>query len=278
MICEDIGLKPGLSRFVFCPRICGEKQRRAMGSSSERGTPPRARGKGSGRSRGLHRPGITPARAGKRAMKQTPSLLVWDHPRTCGEKDTSASTISATTGSPPHVRGKAVPARLFPCKKGITPARAGKSGVVPHAPAQPADHPRACGEKGKIGVLIDRPKGSPPRVRGKEEPLRPCARAAGITPARAGKSLWTGKTSSCTKDHPRACGEKDGLGGWNCRHSGSPPRVRGKVGQTFPIENPPGITPARAGKRTWRPGQRDRRRDHPRACGEKQYPPVATDL
>ena len=167
MICEDIGLKPGLSRFVFCPRICGEKQRRAMGSSSERGTPPRARGKGSGRSRGLHRPGITPARAGKRAMKQTPSLLVWDHPRTCGEKLWRRMSRFHDRGSPPRVRGKAVPELTRNAHVRITPARAGKSRRSAASLRLASDHPRACGEKYGFLPVNFADEGSPPRVRGK---------------------------------------------------------------------------------------------------------------
>ena len=52
-------------------------------------------------------------------------------------------------------------------------------------------------------------------------------------------------------------------------HSGSPPRMRGKVGRRGMMYAPPGITPAYAGKRA--PAMTGWRwmGDHPRVCGEK---------
>ena len=70
--------------------------------------------------------GITPARAGKRGALL---LLYWrvkDHPRACGEKDTTATSGTAKEGSPPRVRGKDHTDAAFHLVSGITPARAGK--------------------------------------------------------------------------------------------------------------------------------------------------------
>ena len=52
------------------------------------------------------------------------------------------------------------------------------------------------------------PVGSPPRMRGKACIADDEARAAGITPAYAGKSerFWSRKDR--LEDHPRVCGEK----------------------------------------------------------------------
>ena len=50
---------------------------------------------------------------------------------------------------------------------------------------------------------------------------------------------------------------------------GSPPRVRGKDGGWGRRDRPPGITPARAGKRSSSGKNTLSGRDHPRACGEK---------
>ena len=91
---------------------------------------------------------------------------------------------------------------------GITPARAGKSGVYGIAEIHLRDHPRACGEK-----KIDDPrgkavKGSPPRVRGKDDADIQLVADHGITPARAGKSGFWRYNYDPGKDHPRACGEK----------------------------------------------------------------------
>lgn len=106
MIFVAIVRKSGLTRFVFCPRICGEKQRRAMGSSSERGTPPRARGKVGDHAVHLNQDGITPACAGKRITNICLVSLEREHPRMRGEKETREHKKLETGGSPPHARGK----------------------------------------------------------------------------------------------------------------------------------------------------------------------------
>ena len=98
-------------------------------------------------------------------------------------------------------------------------------------------------------------------------------RAAGITPARAGKRSDGSKCPVKCWDHPRACGEKRPLLIHRSHSRGSPPRVRGK-GQ---VNNQPpervGITPARAGKSCGNRRRVRRKRDHPRACGEKHSRP-----
>ena len=117
-------------------------------------------------------------------------------------------------------------------------------------------------------------QGSPPRMRGKgvvdvlvSEPL-------GITPAYAGKSFSGTLISPASLDHPRVCGEKH-VGEFNDKTAeGSPPRMRGKVFQLFPVHHDKGITPACAGKSTASSSPCPVRRDHPRACGEKTLPPA----
>ena len=91
---------------------------------------------------------------------------------------------------------------------------------------------------------------------------------ARITPARAGKTLLTGRRRVRAQDHPRACGE-------NCPchlsyglPTGSPPRVRGKLPPPRSRRPVPGITPARAGKTYFVWQEAGANEDHPRACGE----------
>ena len=91
------------------------------------GLPPHARGKEFLFLVRVQRQGITPVCAGKSNIAVNFVFPAADHPRMRGEKDTSASTISATTGSPPHVRGKAEKLITLIAPSGITPARAGKS-------------------------------------------------------------------------------------------------------------------------------------------------------
>ena len=173
---------------------------------------------------------------------------------------------------------------------GITPAYAGKRQARPGQVGRLRDHPRMCGEKLKLKKNRQVCKGSPPRMRGKEVQGLLQDLVGGITPAYAGKSLWCAQGQAQERDHPRVCEEKNFLLLMTSRRSGSPPRVRGKghvchcslvccritpacagksllrvVGQCYE----PGITPARAGKRTSDAAGIAFWWDHPRVCGEK---------
>ena len=70
----------------------------------------------------------------------------------------------------------------------------------------------------------------------------------GITPAHAGKSPKGGSSGEASRDHPRACGEKQSRTAAVCAQVGSPPRMRGKVLEVGGIDDRLGITPAHAGK------------------------------
>ena len=93
--------------------------------------------------------------------------------------------------------------------------------------------------------------------------------ATGITPACAGKRRLHRRHHHNGKDHPRMCGEKDSCEVAQNGQKGSPPHVRGKVVELFPLLVHHGITPACAGKRPRSAGSATAARDHPRMCGEK---------
>ena len=109
------------------PRTCGEKPFSKASPFKVSGSPPHMRGKGysCGYVSDLLR--ITPAHAGKRTRCQRPSFVVWDHPRTCGEKQKLLKVSPDNQGSPPHMRGKESFDKIFVLFIGITPAHAGKS-------------------------------------------------------------------------------------------------------------------------------------------------------
>ena len=111
------------------------------------------------------------------------------------------------------------------------------------------DHPRVCGEKDPLTVMVAVIWGSPPRMRGKEQRGHEGGRRPGITPAYAGKRLKVACPLLPTRDHPRVCGEKLAFQRHNGRHQGSPPRMRGKAANYLVAPNSAGITPAYAGKR-----------------------------
>ena len=99
-----------------------------------------------------------------------------------------------------------------------------------------------------------------------------------ITPAHAGKSYACHKITTLYRDHPRACGEKGGLSAPAMASSGSPPRMRGKGAVVRRAAGRSGITPAHAGKSLQYSSQNSLARDHPRACGEKNFFAISKHL
>ena len=132
--------------------------------------------------------GITPAYAGKSAPVRVFALL--------------------EPGSPPRMRGKATP-KEDRCKwTGITPAYAGKRSTWRASQRAWWDHPRVCGEKRVVLLVLCCGLGSPPRMRGKVVHGVVLALDVGITPAYAGKSFFVRVGLGVDRDHPRVCGEK----------------------------------------------------------------------
>ena len=70
---------------------------------------------------------ITPAYAGKRLIFTGLLLIIWDHPRLCGEKARHNRGTDFVPGSPPPMRGKGYSLLGATYKLRITPAYAGKS-------------------------------------------------------------------------------------------------------------------------------------------------------
>lgn len=133
------------------------------------GSPPRMRGKGV---HGVLQElccGITPAYAGKSVALWHMVVIVWDHPRVCGEKSYQDSQHGCQSGSPPRMRGKDANGLNMLSNLGITPAYAGKRPSRLRRDHERRDHPRVCGEKGDFRIL--------------------CRLSLRITPAYAGKRL-----------------------------------------------------------------------------------------
>ena len=197
--------------------------------TSTLGSPPHTRGKGLNGINGILHIRITPAYAGKSRRTVYPLRRRKDHPRIRGEKTGSSNRIISPSGSPPHTRGKASPARTVKVLCGITPAYAGKSDGRGENRGRRQDHPRIRGEK-PIALELDVSiSGSPPHTRGKvvlnaHVPVR-----LGITPAYAGKSSSVSSIPACFKDHPRIRGEKAHTVSERLKLYGSPPHTRGKA-------------------------------------------------
>ena len=151
--------------------------------------------------------------------------------------------------SPPRVRGKEWYLQGESPAPGITPACAGKRTAQRSQRCQKWDHPRVCGEKTLCRSTVVPVWGSPPRMRGKGEGCSLPGSCRGITPACAGKSVKVNEPDCLPRDHPRVCGEKNGICRAKVPHLGSPPRMRGKGVVHVFVPEKFGITPAYAGKR-----------------------------
>ena len=92
-----------------------------------------------------------------------------------------------------------------------------------------------------------------------------------ITPACAGKTLYTRHSYHNLWDHPRVCGKNRACARCYAEGLGSPPRVREKQESMQSSRVPLRITPARAGKTTGCTGCVGCGGDHPRACGKNYW-------
>ena len=233
-----------------------------------KGSPPRVRGKLwlNCTPRSCSR--ITPACAGKTQHGFPDNRWQQDHPRVCGENCEISHLCAFSSGSPPRVRGKHLHNTGYTKGQRITPACAGKTTLDSTASTTIRDHPRVCGEN--VGIIWDygQGKGSPPRVRGKQSWTVTDDGQRRITPACAGKTNICYAVYVLGRDHPRVCGENSGP--LQILHSqrGSPPRVRGKPGDTPRRRLSPRITPACAGKTVRSASSSHSLQDHPRVCGE----------
>ena len=133
-----------------------------------------------------------------------------------------------------------------------------------------ADHPRGCGENGKMTHVGWICGGSPPRMRGKLNIDDFIDASLGITPADAGKT-YAGRFNTYPKaDHPRGCGETLVFAPLPLRSVGSPPRMRGKLRMELVNTDGDRITPADAGKTLLSASLYAFSQDHPLGCGENR--------
>ena len=183
--------------------------------------------------------GITPACAGKRRSARSPTFLLRDHPRMCGEKQIPQMKASRTRGSPPHVRGKAGRLRGLQAGTGITPACAGKRKWDEFARVERWDHPRMCGEKVLSAIVSLLVQGSPPHVRGKVIAVAFSMWLYRITPACAGKRLKRSRSivphAAIVPLFPSVCNKPAGSDGSPAGHDAPP---------FLPIENAVPASPA----------------------------------
>ena len=163
----------------------------------------------------------------------------WDHPRTCGEKAIAVISAVVSTGSPPHMRGKAENGSNGWKEVWITPAHAGKRTSTHGMDVRSGDHPRTCGEKSSIVMVEWAAQGSPPHMRGKVAGAARRDFLTGITPAHAGKRLKRSRSivphAAIVPLFPSVCNKPAGSDGSPAGHDAPP---------FLPIENAVPASPA----------------------------------
>ena len=138
-------------------------------------------------------------------------------------------------GSSPRMRG--APALLIEShhRVRIIPADAGSTQASVSPSPYGWDHPRGCGEHADTLGYVFAGGGSSPRMRGAPPLRRLTILYQRIIPADAGSTIPTPIHDLVCQDHPRGCGEHQGLAVAMLRTMGSSPRMRGaqrrRVGQ-----------------------------------------------
>ena len=231
------------------PRSRGEERAATMTSAASMELPPLARGRVLVSPTPRLKQGITPARAGKSHPRDSRARRGGNYPRSRGEEPKNRPEVSSPPELPPLARGRETAAgqRILPL--GITPARAGKSAQLLERVALKRNYPRSRGEEIRVMLPMRPSKELPPLARGRVTTCPRHRRTRGITPARAGKRTRHRGQTPHGGNYPRSRGEELPLlalarGQWEL-----PPLARGRASASSNDSMPPGITPARAGKR-----------------------------
>ena len=250
------------------PRGCGEHPAKGSPMSAARGSSPRMRGAQTRRTQGHTARGIIPADAGSTGCTSARLLMIWDHPRGCGEHRCCLPGQRWERGLSLRMRG----ARFAHCIcvriSGIIPADAGSTRYWLRVMAALPDHPRGCGEHALATIIYKPGTGSSPRMRG--APIcRPSPNGSvRIIPADAGSTWVWCPIGPRRGDHPRGCGEHKQWYEDLPRDEGSSPRMRGARQRPLTTGGFFRIIPADAGSTVSSASADGSCEDHPRGCGE----------
>ena len=151
--------------------------------------------------------GIIPAYAGNTSNIRLRVPPHRDHPRVCGEHLTTGYRLGKIRGSSPRMRGTPAQNQYPKHVPGIIPAYAGNTDGREKANGQTGDHPRVCGEHGRVSLTVAIGRGSSPRMRGTPVAYERVTALGGIIPAYAGNTMYDKALDVDCKDHPRVCGE-----------------------------------------------------------------------
>ena len=214
------------------------------------GSPPCIRGRG-GRKNKVGLSGrFTPVHTGKRFNVRFRWAGFPVHPRAYGEEGRTSCRSPRVIGSPPCIRGRAIPSGANiagysgspPCIRGrgrhtrtitqdqrFTPVHTGKSAALSGSFSLFSVHPRAYGEESMFSESFRLRLGSPPCIRGRGTCEAGQCWLFRFTPVHTGKRPSPSPHSHFVAVHPRAYGEETPSGQRYAIAGGSPPCIRGRV-------------------------------------------------
>ena len=99
--------------------------------------------------------GIIPAYAGNTEVTIKRFTPLRDHPRVCGEHDSTMIGIVKVVGSSPRMRGTPHVQLDIELGGGIIPAYAGNTYKSLLFLPVPWDHPRVCGEHSDLAIITE---------------------------------------------------------------------------------------------------------------------------
>ena len=250
------------------PRVCGEHGCNLYHRGGLPGSSPRMRGTHDVPWHNRRYGGIIPAYAGNTPRPDPWTGFPGDHPRVCGEHQSSVVNRIVNGGSSPRMRGTQVRRAFAGAPPGIIPAYAGNTLRGRSRPQPAGDHPRVCGEHCRWSAVPCPNPGSSPRMRGTHRWRMLSRSHCGIIPAYAGNTSANSSSASTKRDHPRVCGEHFSEQFERINKTGSSPRMRGTRMISSDFLTYHGIIPAYAGNTRLPCSYRRLEWDHPRVCGE----------
>ena len=189
------------------------------------------------------------------------------HPRSRGADEMSGTRGTGCPGSSPLARGGHPGASVHDLVEGLIPARAGRTATARGGSTCARAHPRSRGADSSSSVARSPTTGSSPLARGGPTGAAEVARAQGLIPARAGRTMCVRGRCMRRGAHPRSRGADVVVGVPGGRIAGSSPLARGGPEHLQRAGQVRGLIPARAGRTPSTPRATWPGRAHPRSRG-----------
>ena len=250
------------------PRLRGDDLTKTDDGPVSGGKPPPARGRPPRLGRCLPGRGKTPACAGTTTPTKAKTWSVVENPRLRGDDLNHACMTITEHGKPPPARGR----RQATCERGEcrrkTPACAGTT-PSPRAgqPVTP-ENPRLRGDDGPLQGRPAGLEGKPPPARGRRPLRHPLRLLCGKTPACAGTTARTSKSSTRAAENPRLRGDDALQAATDAVAAGKPPPARGRRDGPGGWVDMGGKTPACAGTTLPPPSASSTTSENPRLRGD----------